>query len=84
METLDIETVKSSIDAVLAKFLGTPVGTFRNPVLLRRSTWNSNPLFHGSYSFAARGATVADRETLAAPLMMPGTDTVRLGQNTSK
>ncbi|KAH7290356.1 hypothetical protein KP509_30G044300 [Ceratopteris richardii] len=36
-----------------------------------RSKWGRNPLFHGSYSFVATGATGEDIEELAAPVPAP-------------
>lgn len=38
---------------------------------LIRSTWNSNPLFRGSYSYIAAGSSADDIDELARPLAYP-------------
>lgn len=38
------------------------------PPALVRSTWNSNPLFRGSYSYMALGSTPEDMQEVAQPL----------------
>lgn len=45
------------------------------PPSLVRSTWYSNPLFGGSYSYIAAGSSPADIEELARPLTSPGVST---------
>lgn len=45
----------------------TPTTPTTIPPLVR-STWNSNPLFRGSYSYIATGSSPADIEELAVPL----------------
>ncbi|GMH35947.1 hypothetical protein BSKO_03815 [Bryopsis sp. KO-2023] len=73
MEGASDAELQSAWEHLLASFPALKnVEGFSNSPKVYRSDWGSNPLFRGSYSFAAFGSNRDDVENLASPLCCEG------------
>lgn len=70
MERLSDAEVADGMHKLLQAFpaISLPSGALGTPIV-HRTTWGSDPLFLGSYSYIPTGSTADDFDRLAAPLM---------------
>ena len=68
MEACSEEEVERGIAALLAAY--PAINTPKAKPQVVRSSWGSDPLFRGSYSYVNAKGTPEDIDTLAAPLMV--------------
>lgn len=68
MEACSEEEVESGVAALLAAHPAIPCPKSTPQIV--RSSWGSDPLFRGSYSYVNAEGTPEDIDTLAAPLMV--------------
>lgn len=67
VDTLTDEEVARDCRDVLRKFLSDP--SIPNPDLVLRSTWNTNPLYLGAYSYLSMESRVGDIGDLLRPIL---------------
>lgn len=65
LESLSDEELQTKVMDVLRRLYGTNIP---EPVQMLRTSWSQDPFSLGSYSYIPVGATMEDRETLAAPV----------------
>ncbi|BDA43980.1 Peroxisomal N(1)-acetyl-spermine/spermidine oxidase [Coccomyxa sp. Obi] len=70
MEACSEEEVEEGVAALLAAYPAIPCP--KSTPRIVRSSWGSDPLFRGSYSYVNAEGTPEDIDTLAAPLMVSG------------
>ena len=78
MEACSEEELQKGVAALLAAFPAIPCPADLPPPRLSRSTWGSDPLFRGSYSYVNTAGSPDDIDTLAAPLMVSYSMVLRL------
>ena len=67
VETLTDEEVSAACRDLLSKFLKVP-GSLPEPTMVLRSSWISDPLYRGSYTYLSMESRQNDIPDLAAPL----------------
>ncbi|WP_199245119.1 FAD-dependent oxidoreductase [[Phormidium] sp. ETS-05] len=65
LESLSDEELQAKVMEVLRRLYGTNIP---EPIQMLRTSWSQDPFSFGSYSYIPVGATMEDRETLAAPV----------------
>lgn len=66
LESLSDDEVAATCTEVLGKFLNVP--NIPRPTKILRSSWNTDPLYRGGYSYQSTKSQVKDVHRLAAPL----------------